>query len=86
MSDLPNGFNHFLLDKEQAVAMRAEFLPILTGTEVAKSTRAEEVISGYKGIPGIYFWVMRYQSAEDLHREDQVPFVTPFMRERLRVI
>lgn len=64
MSELVQGFKYFLLEGAQAAAMRAEFQPILSGTDLIKSRQIIEVVSNYKGVAGIYFWVLSYENAE----------------------
>lgn len=64
MSDLPPGFERFLLHGAQASAMRAQFWPVLSGTDLEKSRAIEQVISEFQGIAGLYFWVMRFEGAE----------------------
>jgi hypothetical protein len=64
MDELMKGFDRFLLQGEQSITMRREFQPVLNGTDLEKNRQVLEVISTYKGVPGIYFWVLRYENAE----------------------
>jgi hypothetical protein len=63
-NDLLRGFEHFLLDISQATVMREEFQSILLGTDLAKGLQVEEVALNYKGVHGIYFWILRHEDAE----------------------
>ena len=64
MNDLLRGFERFLLVGAQAKAMRASFTAVLTGTDLAKGERVNDVIATYKKVAGLYFWVMRHDGAE----------------------
>ena len=44
MNGLIDYFKYFLLEDPQAIAMREEFQPVLTGSDLTKSRQVKEVI------------------------------------------
>ncbi len=62
MSMVPSGFNKFELSPELAASLLAEFRLIIEGSDLSRCIKAESVISSYKKVPGIYFWVMRHEA------------------------
>jgi hypothetical protein len=64
MNESLPALKHFQLSDPEAVALRAEFQPVLKDTDFMHSQQLKQVLSNYKGVQGIYFWVMKQESVE----------------------
>ena len=64
MNESLPGLQLFQFSCTEAESLRAEYQPVLKGTDFGHSQELKEVISNYKGVQGIYFWVMRQESLE----------------------
>ncbi len=60
MNDPLRGFHGLELDKNYPALQTNGFVEIIHGTDLSRCERIKKVRSEYRGKPGIYFWVMRY--------------------------
>ena len=63
MSESPSGLRRFQFSSDDANSFRRDFLPILTGFSLTGDPDLKDFSSKYKGVVGIYFWVMRHDVA-----------------------
>ena len=57
-------FDHFLLSKSDADAMRSEFALVLTGATFTRDESLRRLLTTHKKVSGIYFWVARHEAKE----------------------
>lgn len=57
-------FDQFLLSKSDADAMRSEFALVLTETTFTRDEPLRRLLTTYKKVSGIYFWIARHEGKE----------------------
>lgn len=57
-------FNRFKLSPSEAETLKKDFVSVVLGTDLSRCERINHVVSDYRNVSGIYFWIMRLNGDE----------------------
>ena len=60
MSDYAKSFSSFELTADQSNVLLTDFTRLIQDTDLTHCSRVADIITEYKKVSGIYFWVMRH--------------------------